>query len=264
MDEGPTYRIAAVDRALLVMEALAERPGEGVSELARRLGMTKTIVFRLLRTLESRGFAACDPDHATWSLGYRVAVLGERVGPTQGLYQAARPVMEALRDATSETINLVVRDGLQSLVVATREGRHPMRLFAQAGRHGPLHAGGGSTLLLAFAPADVQDAVLAGPLERFTPATVVDPAVLRRTLARARRAGWHIALSDLDDGAFSIAAPIRGAGEEAVAALSIAGAIARLDDDRRTRHLAAVQAAAARVSAKLAGRPGTAPHGRAA
>jgi IclR family KDG regulon transcriptional repressor len=246
------YRIAAIDRALLVLEALGARPGQGVTEIAQRLGLTKSIVFRILQTLEGRGFADREPERATWSLGYRLAVLGTRAGPLHGLTQAALPVMDALRDRTSENVNLVVRDGLQSHVVATREGRHSIRLFAQVGRHGPLHAGGGSMLLLAFAPDDVREAVLAAPLTRFTPRTVTDVTVLRGTVERIRRNGWNIAQSDLDDGAFSVAAPIRGPDGTVVAAISVAGALARFDEERRDLHLTAVLDAGRRISARLA------------
>ncbi|MET0529515.1 MAG: helix-turn-helix domain-containing protein, partial [Microvirga sp.] len=159
------YTIAAVHRALLVLEALAEKPGQGVTALSKSLGLTKSIVFRLLQTLEDRGFVYRDPELAVYSLGYRVGVLGERVGRDGSLLFAAPPVMDALRDRTSENVNLIVREGLRSLVLATRSGRHSIRLFAQAGRHGPLHAGGGSLCLLAYSEDSVVDAVLAGPLE---------------------------------------------------------------------------------------------------
>lgn len=234
-----------------VLESLAEKPEQGVSELATRLAMTKSLVFRILQTLEVRGFVARDPDRAVFSLGYRMSVLGERAGHEKGLVLAARPVMEQLRNETAENINLVVRDDTRALVVATREGRHSMRLFAQAGRHGPLHAGGGSLLLLAFAPDAVREMVLNSPLTRYTSDTVTAPAKLRRTLARIRDQGWNIAQNDLDEGAFSIAAPITGVSGQVIAAISVAGALARLDDDRREHHLTAVRRAAARISTKL-------------
>lgn len=245
------YTIAAVDRALLVLEALADRPGQGVTQLSKSLGMTKSIVFRLLQTLEDRGFVARDPDHAVYSLGYRIGVLGERVGRDGSLLGAARPVMDALRDGTSENVNLVVRDGLRSLVLATRSGRHPIRLFAQAGRYGPLHAGGGSLCLLAHAEPPVVEAVLANPLEAFTPHTITERDKLRQTLARIRANGYHIALNDLDEGAFSVAAPIIGPHDEVIACISVAGAVSRFDEERRERYIRAALGAAAEVSAKL-------------
>jgi DNA-binding IclR family transcriptional regulator len=245
------YKIAAVDRALLVLEALADKPGQGVTQLSKSLGLTKSIVFRLLQTLEDRGFVFRDPDQAVYSLGYRIGVLGERVGRDGSLLFAARPVMDALRDRTSENVNLVVREGLRSLVLATRSGHHSIRLFAQAGRHGPLHAGGGSLCLLAHSDASIVDAVLANPLEAFTAYTITDRDKLRQTLARIRANGYNVALNDLDEGAFSVAAPIVGANGEVIACISVAGAMVRLDEERRDSYIKAAIEAAGEISSKL-------------
>lgn len=255
MNGTKSYKIAAVDRALSVLEALADQPDQGVTALARSLGMTKTIVFRLLQTLEDRGFVFRDPERAVYSLGYRVGVLGERVGRAGSLLFAARPEMDALRDRTLENVNLVVREGHRSLVLATRAGHHSIRLFAQAGRNGPLHAGGGSLLLLAYAAPCVVDAVLSEPLEAFTPHTITDRRKLRETLERIRANGYNIALNDLDEGAFSIAAPIHGIDGEVIAAISVAGAVARYNEEMRESHLAAVRQAAQAISSRLSLRP---------
>ncbi len=249
--KGNDYTIAAVDRALLVLEALADEPGQGVTHLSKSLGMTKSIVFRLLQTLEDRGFVFRDPDHAVYSLGYRIGVLGERVGRDGSLLVAARPVMDALRDSTSENVNLVVREGLRSLVLATRAGHHSIRLFAQAGRHGPLHAGGGSLCILAHSEPSVVEAVLANPLEAFTPYTITDRDKLRQSLLRIRANGYNIALNDLDEGAFSVAAPIFGSDDSVIACISVAGAMARFDEERRERYIRAALDAAAEISSKL-------------
>lgn len=245
------YKIAAVDRALLVLEALADRPDQGVTTLSKSLGLTKSIVFRLLQTLEDRGFVFRDPDRAVYSLGYRVGVLGERVGRDGSLLFAARPVMDALRDRTSENVNLVIREGQRSLVLATRAGHHSIRLFAQAGRNGPLHAGGGSLCLLAYADQSVVDAVLASPLEAYTPYTITDREKLRQTLDRIRTNGYNIALNDLDEGAFSVAAPIVGPHDTVIAAISVAGAMVRFDEARRESYIQAAKDAAADISSKL-------------
>jgi len=245
------YTIAAVDRALLVLEALADRPGQGVTQLSQTLGMTKSIVFRLLQTLEDRGFVFRDPDHTVYSLGYRIGVLGERVGRDGSLLVAARPVMDALRDRTSENVNLVMREGLRSLVLATRAGHHSIRLFAQAGRHGPLHAGGGSMCILAYSDPSVVEAVLANPLEAFTPYTITDREKLRQALARIRANGYNIATNDLDEGAFSCAAPIFGSDDTVIASISVAGPVVRLDEERRERYVKAALDAAAEISSKL-------------
>ncbi|MEM8825287.1 MAG: IclR family transcriptional regulator C-terminal domain-containing protein, partial [Pseudomonadota bacterium] len=90
-----------------------------------------------------------------------------------------------------------------------------------------------------------------GPLSAFTAATVTDPAALRTRLETIRADGFNISVDDLDEGAFSIAAPILNATGEVIAAISVAGAIARYDEIRRARYLATVRAAAEEISAKL-------------
>lgn len=251
MSEPRDYTIAAVDRALSVLEALASQPRQGVTELSNRLGLTKTIVFRLLSTLEVRGFVTRNDDKAIYSLGYRVGVLGEQAGLQSTLLVAARPVMERLRNDTTETINLILQEGQRSLVLATLPGHHAMRIYANAGRYGPLHAGGGSMLLLAFAPEEVRETVLSERLEAYTASTVTNPEKLRARLDMIRADGFNIAMNDLDEGAFSIAAPVLGASRQVIAAVSIAGAMARYDETRRRRFLDLVGEAVAEISDKL-------------
>ncbi|MEP3279850.1 MAG: IclR family transcriptional regulator [Stappiaceae bacterium] len=246
------YTIDAVARALALLEALGEHPGQGVSELARTLGLTKSIVFRLLYTLEERGFVSRDEDRTIYSLGYRVGVLGERVGRDGTLMHVAPPMMDTLRDQTGENVNLVVRQGYDSVALATREGYNSIRLYAKPGRKGPLHAGGGSLLMFAFADEELIEEVLSQPLQSYTPYTITDPEKVRQVLGRIRRQGYNVSLNDLDDGAFSIAAPIRDAGGRVIAGLSIAGAMVRFDEERRENYLAAVIKAADAISSKLA------------
>lgn len=251
MSEKKGYRIEAVVRALTVLEALGEHPDQGVTALATRLGLTKSIVFRLLNTLESQGFVQRDPQSGTFSLGAKMAILGDRVGRNGALMHVAPPVMDRLRDVTGENVNLVVREGVNSHVLATREGYHSIRLFAQSGRRGPLHAGGASLILLAHAEPAVQDRVLSRPLEQFTPYTVTEPDRLRDIFRRIQRNGYNVALNDLDEGAFSVSAPIRDGRGEVVAGISVAGAAIRLDESRRAQYLEAVQKAAAEISSGL-------------
>ena len=249
--ERKSYRIDAVARALRVMEALGDTPGIGATALADRLGLTKSIVFRLLQTLEEDGYVQRDAERAIYSLGYRVALLGERVGREGALLQVARPVMDALRDETGENVNLVIREGTASVTIATREGLHSIRLFAQPGRRGPLHAGGASMLLLAYAEPAIRDTVLAAELERFSPHTITDPDRLREILLLIRSNRYNVAINDLDDGAFSVAAPIQNRAGEIIAGISVAGASVRLDEVRRSNYIEKAVAAAREISEKL-------------
>lgn len=245
------YVIAAADRALLVLEVLALERELGVTEVAARMGITKSLAFRLLHTLEARGYVARHPERRTYSLGYRVFYLGNALGHQDSLVQATAALMDELAALSNENVNLLVREGTSSMVVATRESPHQVRLFAEAGRRGPLHAGGASTVLLAYAPREVQEAVLRSALSAYTPATITDPDRLRAVLAAIRKDGFHFARDDLDDGAFSIAAPIREPSGRVVAAVSVAGPVSRLDGVTVSRLKETVPAYAQRMSQAL-------------
>lgn len=246
-----SYLIASVDKALELLELIAERPNLGITEIAERTASSKSQVFRLLHTLEQRGFVRKDSAARTYTLGYRCLYLGERGIRQTGLIQLSQPLLDQLAERSRENVHLVARDGMRSMVIAMRESPQPLRLYAEVGRRGPLHAGGASTVLLAYAPEDVRDRVLAGDLEVFTPATVVDPQELRTMLARIRDQGYHISRADLDEGAFSIAAPVLDHRGEVVAALSIAGPISRLNEERASMYLDLAREYAARVSRAL-------------
>lgn len=245
------YTIAAVDRALTLLELLAEHPNLGVTEIATFLGGTKSQAFRLLYTLERRGFVRKDPVSRHHSLGYRALYLGDKVQQQSSLIELVRPYLDELVELCRENVHLVVREGTTSVCIALRESPQPLRLYAQVGRSGPLHAGGASKVLLAYAPNAVQEQVLSGDLEIFTAATLTDPSRLRQLLEVIRNSDFYESADDLDEGAFSIAAPIRDYSDEVIAALSIAGPASRLTTEIRGNHRRLIREYSRKISRAL-------------
>jgi IclR family KDG regulon transcriptional repressor len=246
-----TYTVSSLDRALTILEVLANHPNSGVSELAQLTGSTKSQAFRLLYTLEQRGYVRKDPARRTYTLGYRVLYLGDKTRQQTNLVEVADPILDELSRACQENVHLIVREGDDSVCVALRESSQPLRLYAQVGRRGPLHAGGGSTVLLAHAPDEVLQPLLDSDLEVFTAKTETNPEELRKVLERIRAQGYHEAQDDLDEGAYSIAAPIRDHQGQVVAALSVAGPVSRLTTKRRSDHRRLAVEYADKVSSAL-------------
>jgi IclR family KDG regulon transcriptional repressor len=245
------YTIAAVDRALKLLEIVAENQNIGLSELARLTGTTKTLAFRMATTLEARGYLLKDPEERSYSLGYKPLYLGEQMQQQSPLVRVANPVLDDLSARTRENVSLIVRNGLGTICVAIRQSPQPVRLYAELGRQGPLHVGGGPKLLLAFAPDDVQEKVLAGTLDAFTPSTIIDPKRLKALLRRIRAQGYNVSHGDLDPGAFSVAAPIRDHGARVIASVSVAGPQSRLTRDLEQLYIRILVEAAGEISAKL-------------
>lgn len=245
------YTIAAIDRALKLLEIVAEKQSIGLSELTRLTGTTKTLAFRMATTLEARGYLLKDPEERTYSLGYKSLYLGEQMQNHSPLVRVANPFLDELSARTRENVSLLVRDGLATICLAIRQSPQPIRLYAELGRQGPLHVGGGPKLLLAFAPDAIQEAVLAAPLIAYTPSTIVDPKRLKTLLKRIRAQGYNVSHGDLDPGAFSVATPVRDHGGRVAASLSVAGPQSRLTRDLESLYIRMLIEAADEISAKL-------------
>ncbi|WP_242402992.1 IclR family transcriptional regulator [Deinococcus deserti] len=249
-DSPPEYIISALEDGLRVLALVGQTPALKIPQLAAQAGMTKSKVYRILQTLAHLGYVRLDDDHAA-HLGSAALILGQQAQEQHSLTQTARPVLDDLARHTGENIHLVVREGQHSLVIDVRTSPHPVRMFARVGRIGPLHAGGSSKVLLAYAPDKVLADLLRTPLERFTSSTITDPAVLERELHKIRVDGVHVAISDLEEETFSIAAPIFDFQGQVVASLSVAGPLMRLNEEKQRQYLEGVRAASKQLSMKL-------------
>jgi len=250
----PDYAIDALTQALRVLDAflLHDETGMSLAQLSREVALNKSRVFRILTTLQLRGYLERDPLTRHYRLGLKFIELGEAARRRVTLIEAADPVLTELAQVTGETIFLGVRDGLDAVCVAMRESHHPVRLTAQVGRRVPLYVGGVPKVLLAFLPRPEQAEVLRRlRLVPITPVTITSRAVLRRHLEVIRRQGYAVTADDLDLGATSIAAPILGGGGELIAALSVAGPTERFTPEVVARTVPLTLGAAQRIAAAM-------------
>lgn len=248
-------RVASVERVSsgvvagrLVAVLDAFRLGDdllGVSELARRTGLAKATVHRLIGHLVGTGLL--ERDGSSVRLGSRLFELGQRVPRQRDLRDAARPAMADLRDATGHTVHLAVRDGAEVLYVDILPGPDAPATPARIGGRWPLHATGVGKAMLAFAPAADREALLAGPLPRVSARTVSAPGLLAQELAAVRTTGVAYDREESKPGLVCAASPISDPGG-VVAAVSVSGWSTRIDLDRVA---AAVRTAALTISRGL-------------
>jgi len=209
-------------RALEIIGTFAAAPEAGLTltGIAQRSGLPMTTVHRLVGRLEEERLLERDGD-GRYRVGLRLWELGLLAPRPQGLRRAALPVLEDLYEVAHQNVQLMVLDGTAVVVVERLSARDAVRLAGRTGGRLPAHATSGGIVLLAAADEETVSRVLAEPLERYTPSTIVSEAQLRATLALARRQGW-IALRDhLTPGSVSVAAPVRDARQQVVAAVSV-------------------------------------------
>jgi DNA-binding IclR family transcriptional regulator len=244
------YSIAAVARTLDLLEALAVIGPAPLATVADAAGCTRTAGFRLLRTLQSRGFAIQDEARGVWRLGARWTALGQAAENQGALAATALPFMSELAKACGENVYLHVRDGQMGETVAITQADPSLRIYSEVGKRQPLHAGP-YRLLLAHAPEAVQTQVLAQKLPRFTPATRTDPVWIAADLQRIRARGYLVTADEITPGAVSVTVPVRDASGQVVAALCISAASLRMRPPRPRGLVPVAAEAAARLSRGL-------------
>jgi IclR family transcriptional regulator, KDG regulon repressor len=248
-------RLSSVRNAARLLKQFSRQDRElVVTQLARRLGLAVSTVHRLLSTLTDEGLLERVPG-GTYRLGLQMYELGVTVFPDLDLHEAALPVLASLRQATAESVQMGVLDGLDVVYVQRLEGPRTVRIFHRAGHRLPAHATSTGKVLLAHLPSGVlAERLLDWRPTRLTPHTVTDRDVLLAQLHRVAERGWAQNLEEGALGAASVAAPVRDETGAVIAAISVVGPIERA---RRAlpRHRAAVVEAASLISRRLGYRP---------
>ncbi|MCD2186540.1 IclR family transcriptional regulator [Actinomycetospora soli] len=228
---------------------------QGVSHIARELGLSKAVVHRILTSLAGRGMVALDPVSREYRLGPAAAAIGARALRESDLRQAALPLLRELRDETRETATLSTPVPHGRVYLDQVVGTHEIKMTVELGRRFPLHAGSSGKCMLAFLGAEEREQALAEPLEALTPGTVVDPEVLRPELDRIVAAGYAASMGERQADAGSVAAPVFGVSGDVLGAISVCGPRYRVTDEFVTAIAPRVVAVADRISHRLGAAP---------
>lgn len=213
----------SLERGLAVLSAFAaERRLLGIADLARLLGMNASTVHRYVRTLTDLGYLQQEASSRKYQLGFKVADLGLAVINSLDVTEVARPHLRELCEQWSLTVNMAILDGVEIVYVERIVGRRSMDLHLHVGSRQPAHCTSMGKVLLAFLDQPALDAII----ERidFSPRSrrsLTDADALRNELRRVRSRGYAVNNEELAVGLKSVAAPVRNARGQVVAAVNI-------------------------------------------
>ncbi|HYM65857.1 MAG TPA: IclR family transcriptional regulator [Patescibacteria group bacterium] len=250
--------VRSVDRAIAILDLLAEGGWRTGAEGSRELGVHRSTALRLLATLERHAMVERDARTAKYRLGRRLPQLASVVTGEVDLRYVARPVCEGLADALGETVTLDVLAGDVIVPIEQATASTSVVSVSWLGRRTPIHCTASGKVILAFAPEAVRRRLLAGTLERKTPQTVVDVAELEAQLAAVRETGVARTFEELEVGLDALAVPVRSADGEVVAALDVSGPTNRLRAGNRPELVRLMVQAAVDLSSRLGYRARTA------
>lgn len=237
----------------------------GVSELARRLGLGKSTVHRLLTTLAAEHLIELNPRTGRYRLGIKLYELGTVVSPHLELHEAVAMHIDELRATTGETVQVGILDGAEVVYIERREGLRTLRHMVDLGHRNHAHCTACGKVLLASLPEDELGRLLSGgPLPTRTRLSIGDPARLRLELAAVRERGYAENVGESAPETASVAAPIHDDAGRVIAAISVAGPVAKMSEATRRRFATVVLCTAGRISEQLGYRRSQVPPRRTA
>lgn len=227
--------IGVLDKAMGVLYAVAEDPCT-LSDLCTRTGLPRATAHRLAVGLEVHRLVTRDAN-GLWRPGPGLGELARTASDT--LLEAAASILPRLREITGESVQLYRCEGTVRVCVASMEPPTGLRDTVLVGARLPMTAGSGAKVLLAWADAATQRAILP------------DAEFGERVLVEVRRRGWAQSAGEREPGVASVAAPVRDASGNVVAAVSVSGPIDRIGRRPGARWAADLLAAADAIHKRL-------------
>ncbi len=228
------YIIQAVSHALDLLEQFHGDIDElGVTELSKRLKLHKNNVFRLLATLESRGYIEQNKATENYRLGLKALELGQTFIRQMGLLRQAKPILEQMVEESNETSYVAIYKDNYIVYLDVVETNLTVRVVSRVGSRLPAYCTAAGKVHMAYmTDEELEELISDMKFKQITPTTISSPEALREALVKVRELGYAMDDEELDLGVRCIAAPIRDYTRRIVGAISVSGPTMRVSNER--------------------------------
>ncbi|WP_293863300.1 IclR family transcriptional regulator [uncultured Alsobacter sp.] len=235
--EGTGDASQTLRRGLNVLKLLTrfQADGLGVSEIARRLQLSKTTAVRLTRTLLDERFVAQDSTSRRYRLGPEAYAVGLAAEPSYALQRVAAPILRSLAMETGDWIFFTVRHGLEAICIsrASANKHYPQKALRVGDRH-PLGLGtGGLAILAAMPDTQVEETINANARVYGVVYPKMSAEIVRKEVIETRRRGYAFVPGTLSPGYWGVGVPILQGTDNPVAAIVLVSTADRMGDQRR-------------------------------
>lgn len=245
--EDAKLTVRAVERALDILLCFRDLEELTQTEIAQSVKLHKSTVYRLLTSLENKGFVVRDIKTDKYRLGFRIWELSLHLAKRDDLGLFLLPELERLRDRYGETISLYIQDGLERVRIQSVESQYAIRRVAPVGARMPLHVGASSKVLVAFGEPLLRDDVIA--VTEW--ASMQEKQTYLQQLSETKRLGYATSVEERELGAAAVAVPLLDRTGQLVAALAVSGPANRLTIEKMTEQTPTLIESARRISAML-------------
>jgi IclR family acetate operon transcriptional repressor len=251
MAQNDQYAIKVLSATLDILEFMASRQDDQitVSMLSQELNLNRTRVYRIIKSLEYRGYVEFLAGTKILHLGPKLLVLHTRVWEQHDVRIAAEDQALRLTQATGDSVRLYIPLEGQAYLVDGFPGTNLLRVEHPAYAFFPMHIGASPKVILAYLPAEDCETILQEmDMLSYTPKTITDRDNLERQLELIRCRGYEVALEDMIEGVWAIGAPIFHPADQVVASLELIMPTSTWSPEEEERLIKVVISHANRVS----------------
>ena len=225
--------VMAVERALILLRYITDNEdGLSIREASRNLGYNPATVQKIVGALKSQGYVVQDKITDRYHLGPEAVQLGLTALSRLDVRRAARPYLEGLSRDSGETVFLAIARGNCVVYVDKVVSDQPIRMDAPVGADRPYNCTAvGKVLLTGMTSEEIEELYDAGAFEKRTENSILDIDAMHIEVEKVREQGWARDRQEFDYGAGCVAAPIYDHEGRIVAALTVSGPSARINQD---------------------------------
>lgn len=247
------YSIDVLNTAVDIIEAFQFNGNAPIKpgKLANQTGINRTRIFRILKTLEQRGYVEADGQN-NFQLSLKILQLAESVHGKTELPKVAKPFLIELAQMTGDTVSLLVMNHGNAICLDSYQGHYSLQVAVPIGQILPLHVGVSPKLLLANLPLEEREQLIQTmTLTPYTPNTIVDRDELREVLKDIQEQGYAVDEEDFEIGVCAVGAPVRDHTRKVIAGITVTTPTTRFNTQRKDELIRLVIDVSVRISARL-------------
>jgi IclR family transcriptional regulator, KDG regulon repressor len=250
--EQREYLLHSVKNSMRILRLFStSEPEFGVTQIAARIGISKSSAHRLISTLVKKGYLEKNERTQKYHLGLTLLGLTGVITTHMEIHRESLPILQDLVNQLGETANIGLLEENDVVYLHQVECKHPVHLQSHIGKRNPAYCSSAGKTILAYQSEDRIRSVLQSELYPYGPKTISDPEQLRKNLIDIKFKGYSIAIDELHEGVVSLAVPVRDYTGEVIAAISIVGPKQRIPEHQFPAHLQALTLAAQQLSEHL-------------
>lgn len=245
---------ASFSKFMVVLQAIADNPGKlDIAGLVKAVPFPRTTVYRIVAALIAEGLVRQNVDNSTYILGHRLILFASKSWETSDLRTTARPFIEALRNATHETVHLAVPSGNGMAYIDKLESPNAVRMTTRIGARVEFHSTSVGKAYLSALPEDRAAEIMATlELRPYTPHTITDPLAFREEIRLTKQRGYSYDHEENEPDIRCFGSPVLDRSGEPVAGVSISIPLFRYAEAKHDYFAGLIRDTAMSISQALA------------